>query len=121
MLHGTLKLNPLPNTLLDGNGDVLVSMSTDWFDEMDVDGFQVMTRAEWNTYFASLGTEIIFPHISYVGTNEEVDFETKEGYLYHISVYPLTEVQSISIKEIIGTCYGFTPLLEKHEDEEEED
>lgn len=68
---------------------VLVKYDDNWADEMDVTGHKVISEDAWNK-FLELVDKIEFPITIGVGSNEEIDYDTKEQLLGAFSVVEVT-------------------------------
>lgn len=108
---------------------VLVKYRDNWADEMDIEGFRLMTIAEWEdvkqraaAYFKE-NTEYTY----YIGTNEEVTFRGYNAWERHFDVFNLLDHEYHGIKRTLGDEFGFFPfhdfedeVWDVEEDEDEE-
>lgn len=116
---------------------VLVKWSDNWADEMDIEGFVIMTDSEWKEYKQGI-KEKIKPFSIGIGTNEEIDYDNGEDLLAKLTAKKLTSEEYKTISGIFGNYWGFDQFqyviedniaeeadeLEEegyYEDEEEED
>jgi len=93
----------------------LVKYSSNWADEMDVDGFRTMTEKqykewgkEWKKTFKEDG-EYTF----YIGTNEDIPYEDYESLMADFTVEDITKEEFETINKLIPAAdsygYGFFP------------
>lgn len=106
---------------------LLIRFRDNWADEMDLDGFQIMTTTEWNDYKDKL-ISIKCSFEVYWGTNESNEYESGRVVLDHLSVTEITHEQGEFIESIFGTWYGNFPDLnqildyvKEYNDDDEED
>jgi hypothetical protein len=98
----------------------LVKLHTNWADEMDVDGFRVFTKDEWESY-----KDVVNQNYTggehYVGTNESVEWDSAKDYFSDLSVEEITETVYQVLLGLFGKDYGlWIDLTESLESEEEE-
>lgn len=88
----------------------LVKTSTNWADEMDLDGFIILDEKELEEAtkeMADLAADDFEAEIS-VGTNEEMDVEAEEVLDELNNAIELTPEEYENISRLIGTRYGFS-------------
>lgn len=93
---------------------VLVKYSSNWADEMDIDGFRMMTKDEylawvsdWTAYFKQLDGD----EYSYcIGTNEDIPYDDVEGFFNDFEEKYITEDQYNTFVLYFGKEYGFFPV-----------
>ena len=106
---------------------ILVKYRDNWADEMDLEGFRLMTISEWEDikqraeeYFKE-NSEYTY----YVGTNEEVTFRNYNDWLRHFDVFNLLDHEYHAILRTLGQDFGFFPYDDFEDvdwdDEDEED
>jgi hypothetical protein len=88
------------------NKYMLTKLNTNWADEMDLAGFAVVTLEEWAGFVKMVksffkGDDRTFTF--YVGTNEEIEFESAEGILEEITTTPITTEE----KELLYSLFEF--------------
>lgn len=107
---------------------LLVRFDTNWADEMDVQGFAIMTKEEWSKskkMISGIKSEI---NIGY-GSNEDEEFEDGKSFLETFDTKKITESEVKTITKFFGKYnYGTFPLgqaldqlaeeLERLEDED---
>lgn len=100
---------------------VLVKWSSNWADEMDVEGFDIMKKTDWDALKKKILKKENF--CIYIGTNEEIDYASGEDLLSEIKVKKITPEEEKVIKKFVGSSYGFTSFLYvlDGDDETEED
>lgn len=88
----------------------LVKTSTNWADEMDLDGFIILDEKELEEAKKEMGelaADDFEAEVS-VGTNEEMDIEAEEVLDELNSAIELTPEEYENISRLIGTRYGFS-------------
>lgn len=88
----------------------LVKTSTNWADEMDLDGFIILDEKELEEAtkeMADLAADDFEAEVS-VGTNEEMDVEAEEVLDELNNAIELTPEEYKNISRLIGTRYGFS-------------
>lgn len=97
----------------------LIKFASNYADEFDVSGFQILTGDEWEElkqealkYFSDDShRDSDYGRISfawYFGTNEELQFDSYEDWLNCIEVIPLDKIQTEVLHELFGYSYGIT-------------
>jgi len=91
---------------------VLVIFKGNWADEMDVEGFDIISKAAWD--FKKLEVEHTdFPQMIGVGTNEELDYESAKQYLSEFQVHEISDSDEATIRKYFGKyTFGNVPWLE---------
>ena len=93
----------------------LVKYSSNWADEMDVDGFRTMTDTEleewkknWQEVFKEDG-EFTF----YIGTNEDIPYEDYDTLLADFTFEDITKEEYDILNKLFPACWlygqGFFP------------
>lgn len=95
---------------------VLVQWDSNWGDEMDIEGFSILTKSAWEDYKKMLENKGRF--YIYVGTNEEIDYNNGNQLLKEISVENISEDEAKTIQKFFGGQGGFTQFLGLDEDED---
>lgn len=92
---------------------VLVKYSSNWADEMDIDGFCLMTKgeyldwvADWTTFFKQIDGEA---YCYCIGTNEDIPYEDAEGFFNDFEGKYITEDHYNTFVLYFGKEYGFFP------------
>jgi len=98
----------------------LVKYESDWADEMDVEGLDLLTEGD-KRYFESLRPTDDKPLVHHVGTNEEIEYSSSGMFLSCYTWIPITEKEYEVIKKLINTSYGHFYYPEINEQEIEED
>lgn len=66
------------NAGADSTGEFkLIRVSTNWADEMNIEGFTVVASDVWETWISNAGAHS-YPKTWYIGTNEEIEFTSFE-------------------------------------------
>jgi hypothetical protein len=97
---------------------VLVQWDSNWGDEMDIEGFSILTKSAWEDYKKMLENKGRF--YIYVGTNEEIDYNNGNQLLKEISVKDITEDEAKIIIKLFGGAGGFRQFLGLNEDDEDD-
>lgn len=99
---------PAPN--ITSEKHLLITYHGDWADEMDVHGFFLTTQTRWNNYVEGVREhfENNSEHSYYVGTNEEIIYESAEMVLNDYDVKEISSEDAEVIKKYFGKGYGFT-------------
>jgi hypothetical protein len=98
---------------------VLLNWEGNWADEMDISGFGIMKREDWEDYKKMLENRGEFTFC--IGTNEEIEYDNGPALLEEIEVRNITEEEYNIIQKLFGGEYGFTDFLEVEEDYDDED
>lgn len=88
----------------------LVKTSTNWADEIDLEGFIILDEKELEEAtkeMADLAAEDFEAEIS-IGTNEEMDVEASEVLEELNNAIELTPEEYENVSRLIGTKYGFS-------------
>jgi hypothetical protein len=97
---------------------VLLQWDTNWADEMDINGFAIMDKSEWEDYKKMLKNKERF--YIYIGTNEEIDYNNGNELLKEISVKNISDDEVKTIRKFFGSEGGFTQFIGLDEDEDED-
>ena len=86
---------------------ILVKLSTNWADEMDIDGYQILTHKEWQDkqeeYKKAFNQA---PQEIYFGTNQENYYDELEDYMSEISAQEISEDEADVLIKYLGKSYG---------------
>lgn len=88
----------------------LIKTSTNWADEIDLDGFIILDEKELEEAkkeMADLAAEDFEAEVS-IGTNEEIDVEASEVLVELNDAIELAPAEYENISRLIGTRYGFS-------------
>lgn len=81
---------------------IFVHQDSNWADEMDVHGYKVFTKTEFNELLDTL-EKINFPVTRYFGTNEEDEIPSLEDYLYDLRCKKITQVEYEAFISMFGS------------------
>lgn len=84
---------------------VLVKIDTNWADEFDVLGFEIMPQGQWDEYVAGLD-KVKWPLEQYYGTNEYFDIDSKEAFLQGVTAQPITEQEADIFRKFFNKYGG---------------
>ena len=101
---------------------VLVKWSDNWADEMNIEGFNIFTKTEWNEFKTKLKNAKKEFTIG-VGSNEDINYKDGRKLLSNLSAKEITEDESKIIKKFLGNNWGHTQfmnVLDNIEEDEEE-
>lgn len=96
----------------------LVKYSSNWADELYVEGFALLTE-ESKSFFSSL-TQDNFPLTHHVGTNEDIEYEKVSDLLQCYTWASIGIMEYQVIKKYLGEDYGhfyYPEVIEEYEDE----
>lgn len=103
------------------NKKLLIKWSDNWADEMDLNGFHIMSEKAWLEFLKLLDNAIeiyakhsddLFKVFNFcVGTNEEITYKSKEDFLNSFEIDEIDENAEQVIKDNFKPLpYGFFPL-----------
>lgn len=69
----------------------LVKYNDNWADEMDLDGFRLMERNEYREFVKGIKAIKRFPLEIYIGTNQEVTYESVEDIIKALKFETVTK------------------------------
>jgi hypothetical protein len=102
---------------------VLVQYEDNYADEFDIEGFMVMTAADW-TQHTREAENADWPQEKYFGTNEYTSYYSAKDYLDCFTVTPLNDVEYVTVttlfEDIESYGIGMFQTIE-FEDEEWDD
>lgn len=90
---------------------MLVKYTGDWADEMDVYGFRLTTKENWDAFVRRVHQYFQDENGSYsyyVGTNEEIIYESPEDVLRDFDVEEIADEEAQVITKLFGNYYGDT-------------
>lgn len=92
----------------------LIITDTNWADEMDVWGFEVISDEVFSLYTRVIEEAFKFEDniVVYIGTNEEIEIN-KNNYLRHFEVKDITKEQIESLNTIFGSDNKGLNFLER--------
>ena len=94
-----------------GKEYVLVRFESDWGDEFDVYGFEIMTKKSYEKYISELREkwEDGITVECYFGTNEGFTWENIEDYTNCLTVTDINKEEYNIIKRLFSKHYGHNP------------
>ena len=98
---------------------VLVKWSSNWADEMDIEGFSIMKSEEWESYKKKV--RLLKNFCVYIGTNEEIDYASGEDLLEEIVVRNITPAEEKTLKKLVGANFGHNDFLFASAEEDDEE
>lgn len=89
----------------------LVKWNDNWADEMDLNGFKLMSNEEYDTYIGGWKKAFEYKgsYTMCVGTNEDIEYESFEELVRTFDVSALTNGEYKTIEDHFGIEYGFFP------------
>jgi len=105
---------------MSGNKNVLLTWTTNWADEMDIQGFVVTTESEYEDWKIRMENKKLDFEI-YVGTNEGIEYSNGNSLLAEVDVENITSEEMNFILKMFGTEFGFTEFWNNAPEEDEED
>jgi len=99
----------------------LVKLADNWADEMDIEGFSIMTTdrfTQWAKTVEEVAKKIDEdrPFEWYIGTNELVDWNSGEDFKKAFSCEVINDVEAITIGRLLlgrNNSYGLFPSIEE--------
>lgn len=101
---------------------IFVKYSDSWADEMDIEGYAVMTKAEYLEMIERV-SKARFPCNHYIGTNEEIEYNNVDEFISALGVKIITLGEYKAFKSIFGSSeigFFWTPDSDDGEDEDME-
>ena len=88
--------------------DVIVRYDGNWRDEMDIQGFVVMTDAEWKEHLRIVKERYANSHFEiYIGTNEYIEFDGYADYKDSIETKKLSETESEVLRKLFKSTLTY--------------
>lgn len=84
---------------------VLVEFSTNWADEIDLSGFKIYDKLEWEELVAKVSLHKSSFQV-YFGTNESNEYENGEALLEEYTISHLNDSDAEVIMRLLGGEYG---------------
>lgn len=94
----------------------LVKYDDNWADEMDIEGFTIVSDEAWEKFVSFVSPERFSNYTFYIGTNEEIEFDSVEDIFRALAAINISPEDAKAIKDNFNLPYGFFPvagLLEK--------
>ena len=99
---------------------LLVKFSDNWADKMDLEGFEVVTRKQYDEFVAENLSQSADDDddddegggfCRCFGTNEENEYDSFQAYLDEtVEIVEITEEEAAVLKKFFPNGSGFTPL-----------
>jgi hypothetical protein len=80
----------------------LVQFKNNWSDEFDVEGFRVFDQDELAEFYSLLDLPNMFPNEYEFGTNELIEFDTKEEYLECLTIGQIAVNEAKFLRKVFG-------------------
>ena len=91
---------------------LLVIFKDYWADEMEIEGFDILTKEEWEYKKLEL-QHTQFPQEVGLGTNESNDYESAEQFLSMFKAVPISDKEEKIFRGIFGNYhFGTFPMIE---------
>jgi hypothetical protein len=103
------------------DGLVLIKWDSNWADEMDIEGFIIVSKEKAKEFKKQLKDYDSYFEV-YVGTNEDIEYGSGEELLNELTFKTITEEEAKTIKKFFGESSGHTGFwssLEDYEDYED--
>ncbi len=95
---------------------LLIKWNGVWADEMDLQGFHVISEKAWNKFKELVSSFEYFNQWEFcVGTNEHVEFSSKEDFFDSFEIKEIDELLANKFAEIFELPFGFMPLVQMYE------
>lgn len=107
----------------DGTKNYVVHYSDNWADEMDIEGFRIMSGSELNDYIKF--AKLVFKEDGYydyhIGTNQEITYENFGIFASNFEIHEISDEEYKVLDKLeLGYCGMFPDNIgEGYEDEEE--
>lgn len=115
-------LNLNTKKTFDENKNYIVHYSDNWADEMDIEGFIIMSGAELTDYikFAKLVFKKDGEYNYYIGTNEEINYESFGVFASHFEIREISEEEYKVLDKLELVYCGMFPenIGEGYEEDE---
>jgi len=91
---------------------ILLIFKDDWADEMDVEGFDILSKEHWEYKKIEIkATE--FPRDVAFGSNQHLEYDDAEEYLKCFQVHEISDEEEKIIRKYFGIYhFGMIPLIE---------
>lgn len=105
---------------------ILVKFEDNWADEMNVEGFNIFTKEEWETFKTKLENKQSEFQVC-IGTNEELEYSNGNDCLRHMTVSEISIAAAEIIEDAIGSCFGECSIFcsdyysDYHDEDEDEE
>ncbi len=91
---------------------LLVIFKDNWADEMDIVGFNILTKEQWEYKELEI-RETPFPKEVGVGSNEQITYDNVEQYLAMFTILEISDEEEKTIRKFFGNyMFGIFPLIE---------
>ena len=91
---------------------LLIIFEDNWADEMDIQGFDILTKEHWEYKKLEL-QHTQFPNEIGIGTNQFIDYDTVEEYLKQFKVTPISNNEEEFLQKYFDKySFGIFPLIE---------
>lgn len=90
---------------------VLLIWNSNWADEMDISGFYIMEKRDWENYKSFLRDKTESFSI-YVGTNQELQYDNGSRLLDEIESQEISELYAGYLNKNFEDGFGFLNFLE---------
>jgi len=93
--------------------NLLVKFKDDWADEMDLEGFFITTKEDWENRVTLLKDNFPYGLTYSVGTNEEIEYSRPDEILKKYKVQDLSDHDASLLENLFDTGkFGFAgPLV----------
>lgn len=88
---------------------ILLKWEDNWADEMDVQGFHVITEKAWNAFKQLMETELKFPYNIGVGSSEDIDYREYNDLAKTFTACYITDEFADSLNTLFELPYGTFP------------
>lgn len=101
----------------------LVTFTSNWADEMDIEGYRIFSADDWKDYckWAKKEFEHNGEYTYYVGTNEDIHYNSYNDFIADFDVITITTDQIKVLEKLELDGFGFFPdnIGEGIEDDDE--
>jgi hypothetical protein len=87
----------------------LVKYEDNWADEMDIEGFHIVSDEAWQKFLDMVTPELFGSYSFCIGTNEEIEYEDAEDVLSAFEATDISDEDAKAIQSNLKLPYGFFP------------
>ena len=95
--------------------DLYIKYKGDWADEMNVYGFAIITKDEWDDIIDHVKKFFVENSLYtfYIGTNEEIEYEDFDSWFRDFKVTEMSYGESIAVLAVLSRIDKYEQVKEK--------